>query len=234
MNGKSLALLVGLFLSLFSIQAAAQVEQVYGDIVTDEAAYLEELNAWMTSPDAKKSRPRSTCVLRSEVNGSDPTTHGIVLDFADYANWEASMNATEKSKDFANMLRRNAPVAKGNSETLYLRVADNGKTWKEGDYIFVIGVDVDAGADEAYLKATKEYLNTDLAKKAPGFIRLLEARAGSDSGYIIAFSGPTFVAVNKFLDDHSGNKAMEDFLAKVGKISKPTGSSIYKVIKVWN
>ena len=233
MNRKNLALLVALFLSLFCVQAGAQVEQVYGDIVTDEAVYLEELNAWMTSADAKNSLPRTACVLRSMVNGSDPTTHGIVLDYADYANWEASMNAADKSKDFASMLRRTAPVAKGNSETLYLRVADNGKTWREGDYIFVIGVNVDDGADEAYVKATKEYLNTDLAKKAPGFIRLLEARAGSDSDYAIAFSAPTFVAVNKFLDEHSGTKAMEDFIAKVGKISKPTGSSIYKVIKVW-
>ena len=233
MNRKHLALLVALFLSLFCVQAGAQVEQIYEDIVTDEAVYLEELNAWMTSADAKNPRPRSTCVLRLIVNGTDPTTHIIVLELGDYANWEAVMEATDKSKDFASMLRRTAPIAKGNSEALYLRVADNGKNWKEGDYSLAIGVNVDAGADEVYVKAAKEYLNTDLAKKAPGFIHVLEARAGSDPGYVWAFSAPTFVALNKFLDEHSGNKAMEDFLAKVGKISKPTGSSISKVIKVW-
>ncbi len=233
MNGKILSLSVGLLLTLFCIQATAQVEQIYEDIVTDEAAYLEELNAWMTSADAKNPRPRSTAVLRHMVNGTDPATHLIVLDLGDYANWQAVMEATDKSKDFASMLRRTAPVAKGNSESLYMRVADNGKSWNEGDYIIAIGVTIEPGADEAYVKATKEYLNTDLAKKAPGFIHVLEARAGSDIGYVWAFSAPTFVALNKFLDEHSGNKAMVDFLAKVGKISKPTGSTISKVIKVW-
>jgi hypothetical protein len=231
MNRNALTLSFGLLLSLFSINAAAQVEQVYGDIVTDEASYLEELNAWMTSADARNPRPRMACVLRSVVNGSDPTTHGIILDFADYANWEASMDAAYKSKDFANMSRRAAAFSKGNSETLYLRVADNGKSWNEGDYIFVMSIDV--SADEPFIKAVKEYMNSSLGKKAPGALRLLNARAGSDSDYIVAFSAPTFVAGNKFMDEHSGSKDMQDLVAKIGTISKPTSSSIYKVIKVW-
>ena len=229
MNKKALALSVGLFLSLFCIRAAAQVEQTYGDVVADEAAYVEELNAYFMSAEAKN--PRMSSVLRNVANGTDPTTHIIILEYADYAGWEVSMDAAYKSKDFAKMQRRAAAVAKGNSETLYLRVADNGKSWKESDYIFAMGVDV--SEDEAFVKAVKEYMNSGLGKKAPGALRLLDARAGSDSGYVMAFSAPTFVAGNKFLDEHAGSKDMEDLIAKIGKISKPTGSSIYKVIKIW-
>ena len=65
------------------------------------------------------------------------------------------------------------------------------------------------------VKAFNEYMNTALAKKAPGLIRLLASRAGSESSHLVIFSAPSFAALNEFLDAHSGAKEMEDFLSKV-------------------
>lgn len=231
MNRKALALSFVLFISLFCMNATAQVEQVYASIVNDEAAFVEELDAWFTSPDAKN--PRTASLLRVVVNGDSEITHNLVLDYADYDSWDASMDAAYKSSNFAKAQRRISGFTTGNIESLYLRVTDNGKSWKEGDYIFTISVEVSTGADEAYVKAISEYMNTNLAKKAPGLIRLLASRAGVDNTHLLIFTAPTFAAVNKFLDAHSGSKEMEDFMSKVGKISNPTDRSIHRVIKVW-
>lgn len=231
MNKKALALFFGFLLCLFCTQATAQVEQVYSNIVTDEAAFVEELDAWFKSPDA--INPPKISLLRTVVNGESAITHSLILDYADYESWDASMDAAYKSNDFAKMQRRGSGIASGNIESLNLYVTDNGGSFKEGDYIFAIDVEVSEGADEAYIKAINEYMETDLAKEAPGLIRLLANRAGSDSDYLVIFSAPTFAAVNKFLDAHSGTKEMEDFISKVGEISEATGSGIYRVIKVW-
>jgi hypothetical protein len=231
MNKKVLALFSGLFLCVFCTSATAQVEQVYSNIVTDETAFVEELDAWFKSPDVKN--PQTISLLRTVVNGESAITHNLVLDYADYDKWDASMDAAYKSNDFAKMQRRLSGVATGNIEALYLLVTDNGRSAEEGDYIFVVAVEVATGGDEAYVAAINEYMNTDLAKKAPGFIRLLACRAGADYTHLVIFSAPTFAAVNKFLDAHSGSKEMEDFVSKVEGISNATGTSIHKVIKVW-
>lgn len=231
MNKQALAISLVLFFFLFCISATAQVEQVYSDIVTDEAAFLDEVDAWFSSPEAKN--PRIATLLSNVVNGSDASTHTLVLDYPDYAAWQTSMDAANASKDFAKFLRRSSAVATGSSEALNLHVADNGKSWKEGDYIYAIGVDVKDGAGGAYAKAFNEYMNTALAKKAPGLIRLLASRAGSESSHLVIFSAPSFASLNEFLDAHSDAKEMQDFLSKVEGISTGTGAGVYKVMRVW-
>jgi|GEM_PF-1501133 len=232
MNKKALVLLFGLFFTLFCIGASAQVEQVYSSVVTDEAAVVEEFDAWFSSEEA--INPRTASLLSVQVNGTDATTHNLVLDYADYASWQTSMDAATKSKDFAKLERRIPRFYTGSGEALYVRIADNGKSFKEGDYIFVIAVKVKDGKDEAYIKAFNNYMNSALAKKSPGFVRLLAARAGAeDFSHLAVFSAPTFAALNEFLDSHSGTQEMIDFMAKVGDISTGIGSSIHKVIKVW-
>ena len=231
MNRRALALAFALFFSLFCMNATAQVEQVFSSTVNDEAALVEEMNAWLSSNDAKDGQ--TTTLLANVVNGDDSSTHYVVLDFPDYAKWQTHMDRTAKSGDFAKYQRRTSPLESGTGEGLYLRVTDNGKSWNAGDYLFVISVRVNTEAGKAYIAAFNEYVNSGLGKKAPGLIRLLAVRAGADNTHTVIISASTFVALNKFLDDNSGSAEMSVFLQKVGAISAPTGSSILRVVKVW-
>ena len=149
------------FFLLSCTSAPAQVEQVFSDIVKDQSSFVAALDEWLSSRDAKDGQ--KTTLLSNVVNGDSTNTHLTVLDFPDYATWQAHMDRTAKSSDFAKYQLRSSG-ASTISEGLYLHVADNGKTWSAGDYLYIMGVNV-TGTEFAFTAALKEMLNSELSKK---------------------------------------------------------------------
>lgn len=217
-------------LLLINTAVYAQVEYVVDFTVTDEAALIRGADAWLTSRDAKDGQ--TTTLLSNMINGSADYTHIYVLDFPDYAALEKHFDRTAKSADFARYLTIENAVSSGASEGLYLHATDNGKSWKEGDYLYVVGVNV-TGSSADYTAAVKDLINSSLGKKAPGLLRLVENRAGGDSSHTVLISAPSFTSLNKYLDSFTGDPAFEAFLSKVGNMSTVTGTSIYRVVKMW-
>ena len=215
---------------LFAINANAQVEYVSGMIVTDEATLIQAADAWLSSRDAKEGQ--TTTLLSNMFNGASNETHTYVLNFPDYAALQRHMDKTETSPAFAKYVAIENLVSKGVSESLYLHATDNGKEWKAGDYLFVVGINVN-GPGPDYVAAMKELINSSLGKKAPGMMRLVAGRAGNDSSHALIISAPSFASLNEYLDSIPGNSDFEAFLSKVGDISTVTGTSMYRVVKVW-
>ena len=231
MNRKVFTLLLVCLFSLFCMQATAQVEYVFSSTVTDEGVVVEAYDAWFASKDARHGQ---TAILLSSVfNGESAATHTVILDFPDYASLEKAMNATAVSGDFAKMELRNSNVATGLGEGLYLRVLGNGKSYNAGDFLFAIGVQVNSGEAKAYAKAFKEFIDSDIGKKAPGMLRLMANRAGSSVSHVVLVSAPTFTALNKYMDASDGSDAFADFISKVKDISVGVDPSIYSVVKIW-
>jgi len=214
---------------LLCLSASAQVEQVFSEIVDDESSYVAAMDEWLSSKDAKAGQ--TTTLFVNVINGDSTTTHMTVLDFPDYDSWQTHMDITAKSSAFAKYQLRTSNVTTL-GEGLYLHVADNGKSWRPGDYLYIMGINVTAGP--VFVAAFREFLSSELVKKAPGLIRLVANRAGSDISHTVLVTAPSFAALNKYIDSSSGNKDMEAFVSKIGGIAAPTsGNTIYRVVKVW-
>ena len=183
-----------LFFFLLCINASAQVEQVISYIITDDETFVESLNAWFASKDSDYGQ---TSILVSVVaNGSDPSTHYLVLNYPKYANYQAAMDGVVKSDHFAKLERYASKIATTNGESVYVLVVDNGKSEKEGDFQYVISVNV-TGSDSEFIAAYKELMNSAIGKKAPGIFKLVENRAGGDSDYLSILSAPSFASLNE-------------------------------------
>ena len=231
MNINAKHFLAANLLLLINFTASAQVEYVTSMTVSDEAALIRGADAWLTSRDAKDGQ--TTTLLANMINGSAENTHIYVLDFPDYAALEKHFDRTATSADFARYLTIENAVSSGASESLYLHATDNGKSWKEGDYLYVININVTAGQGPAYIAAVKDLINSNMGKKAPGLLRLVASRAGGDTSHAILISAPSFVSLNKYLDSFAGEPATDAFISKVKDISTVAGTSIYRVVKMW-
>ena len=231
MKRKVFTLLPVLFFSLCCVHATAQVEYVYSSIVSDEATFVEAVDDWYTSRDSRAGQTET--LLQSVVNGDDTNTHLIIIDFPDYASFESIMDRLPTSDDFAKLQRRTEAISTSVWEGISVRVMDNGKTWKPGDYLWALGIQVSRGENEAYVAAAEEYMNSKTVKQAPGLFRLVAPRAGSADSYVVLISAPTFVALNEFYDASGESEDYAKFMSKVKNISIASDPDIYRIVKVW-
>ena len=231
MDRKVLTLLSVFLLSLFCMNATAQVEYVFTSIVTDSATFMEALDDWYASNDSRAGQ--TATLFESVINGEDTSTHSTIIDFPDYASIESIMNRLPASEDFAKMQRRTAAISTTVWEGLSVRVMDNGKSWKKGDFLWALGVQVSRGENQAYEAAFKKYLNSKTVKQAPGLLRLVAPRAGSSSNYVVLVTAPTFVALNEFYDASGASDDYANFLSEVKDFSTASAPEIYRVVKVW-
>ena len=231
MKKKILILSFVLLLSLFCTHATAQVEHVFSLTVTDEETVIEAFDAWFSTDDSDYGQ---TAVLISVVaNGSDPSTHYLVLDYPDYASCQAAIEGVEKSGEFAKMQLRVSGISTSDGESMYTNVIDNGKRGKAGDYQYIVGIDV-LENDSEYIKAFNELINSEIGKKAPGSFRLVANRVGGDSDYLGIVTAPSFEALNKYMDLYTeDNKDWQKFLSEVEEISTTTGSGFNRILKIW-
>ena len=231
MKKKTLILSSVLLFSLFCTRATAQVEHVYSITATDEKTVIEAFDAWFSTEDSDYGQ---TAALISVVaNGSEPSTHYLVLNYPDYASCQAAIEGVEKSGEFAKMQLRTSEISTSDGESVYLHVTNNGKSGKAGDYLYVVGVDV-SGKDSVYIAAFNELMNSAIGKKAPGEFKLVATRAGGDSDYLVILSAPSFEALNKYLDSYTDDdEDWQNFLSKAEGISVATSSSFLRTIKIW-
>lgn len=210
--------------------AFGQVEQVLAFVVTDEATMVESLDAWFSSKDSDFGQ--TSFLLSTIANGSDPTTHYLVLIYPGYANYQAAMDGVVESGDFSRLESRISRIATLSSESLYTTVFDNGKSEKQGEFIYTVNINVN-GPGLEYAKAVKELMNSDIGKKAPGIFKLDTGLSGTESSHLAILSAPSFAALNEYLDSYTGNKDWTNFQTKVDKISTPVGSGFLRIVRRW-
>ena len=231
MNRKTLITFLAVFLSMFGLNAVAQVETVLGQIITDQAASVAALDAWFASDDSDNGQ--TAILLANDVDGTNTDTHTLVLDFPDYASRQAHFAGLADSDAFAELQLSNSPVSSPTGQSLWLRINDNGKSWNEGDYVYVIPLQVTgSGAGQAFIAANNELMNSDFGKAAPGGSRLVGNRAGG-SGFTVLISAPGFVELNEYLDSAQGNEDFAEYLSKTAGTVTPGENQIARVVKVW-
>jgi len=219
-----------LFFSLLCLSAPAQVEQLISYTVTDEATFVDSLDDWFASDEADYGQ--TATLVTAIADGSNPATHYLVLNYPDFEGYEAAINGVAVSGDFAKLERRISGVVTANGDSVYLHRLDNGKSEKEGDFLYTAAFNI-SGAESVFLAAQEEMINSELGKKAPGMLKVVANRAGGDSSHLAIISAPSLASLNKFLDMHSGSKDWEEFQNKVGKMISRTGSSFLRVVKTW-
>ena len=231
MNKKALALSFALFLFLSCMNASAQVEQVISYTVTDEDLLVESLDAWFASDDSDYGQ--TSALVTVVANGSDPSTHHLVINYPDFAAYQAAIEGVGKSDEFAKLERRISGIMTSTGESVYVHATDNGEPWKAGYYQYIVPVDV-SGKGSVYIAAFNGLMNSEIGKKAPGEFKLVENRAGGDSDYLVILSAPSLAALNKYLDSYTDdNKDWQDFLSKVEGISAAMGTNFLRIVKVW-
>jgi len=231
MDRKVLTLLLVFLFSLFCMNATAQVEYVFSSVVTQPATVVEAYDDWFSSKDSRFGQ--TATLLENVVNGESKATHTTIVDFPDYASLEGALNRVSSSADFAKLQRRFAGISTDVWEGLSKRLIDNGKTWKAGDYVWGIGIQVSQGKGGAYAAAFKEYMDSKTGKQAPGLLRLLTSRAGSAQSHVVLVSAPTLVALNEFMDKSGESEDFANFTTKVRDISTGIEPSISRVVKIW-
>lgn len=223
------ALLLSVFL-LFSVCAPAQVEQVISYVVTDETTMVEALDTWYATRD---SRFGQTATLMATVaNGTEPTTHYLVINYPDYASYQAAQEGVVKSAEFSRLQRRASMVATERGDALYARLLSNGRTEKAGDYSYTVSVDV-TGPQREYVAASGELMRSGIGKRCPGAMKFLAGRAGTDSSHLTVISAPSLTALIAYLDAYENDADWANFLTKVQKFSAPSGTGFLRVVKVW-
>ncbi len=233
MKTRALVAACAAFLFTFSLNAAAQVETVIAMIITNPAAQVEIMDAWFSSDDSDVGQ--RVTLLANVANGPASETHTIVADFPDYESWEELDGRRAGSAAWAQQTRASASISTTISESLMLRVADNGESWSEGDFLAVIPVDVSGrGGRSTYVAAFQEMIDSDMGKEAPGMIRLVATRAGSGgASHIALLTAPSFAALNEYMDSYPDTEGFRTFRSKVDGISDTVGGQIMRVVKVW-
>jgi hypothetical protein len=228
MNRKSIVTFFAVCLSVFGLNAVAQVENVIGQTITNQAASVAAYDAWFASDDSDHGQ--TAILLANGVDGANADTHTLVLDFPDYASREAHFDSLADSDAFAELQLSNSPVSSNTGQSLWLRINDNGKSWNEGDYVYI--VTMKARDAQAYIAANNELMNSDFGKAAPGGSRLVVNRAGG-SGFAVLISAPSFVELNEYLDSARGNEDFAEYRSKVADTVTLGDSQIAQVVKVW-
>lgn len=223
------ALLLSVFL-LFCVGAPAQVEQVLSYVVSDETTMVEALDAWYATRD---SRFGQTATLMATVaNGTDPTTHYLVINYPDYASYQAAQEGVVKSAEFSRLERRASMIASQRGDALYAQLLSNGKTEKAGDYSYTVSVNV-TGPQREYVAASGELMRSGIGKRCPGAMKFLAGRAGTDSSHLTVISAPSLAALVSYLDAYENDQDWAGFLTKVEKFTTPAGTGLLRVVKVW-
>lgn len=223
------ALLLSVFL-LFCVCAPAQVEQVISYVVTDETTMIEALDTWYATRD---SRFGQTATLMATVaNGTEPTTHYLVINYPDYASYQSAQEGVVKSAEFSRLQRRASMVAAERGDALYAQLLSNGRTEKAGDYSYTVSVNV-AGPARAFVAASGELMRSGIGKRCPGAMKFLAGRAGTDSSHLTVISAPSLTALIAYLDAYENDADWASFLTKVEKFTTPKGTGFLRVVKVW-
>ena len=233
MRIKASCAVSAVFLSAFCLNAAAQVENVLTVVIDNTATQIEILDAWFDSEDSDAGQ--RVTLLATVTNGANTATHTIVADFPDYKSLEGLNGRRGDSAAWAQQARASAGNLTILSEALMLRVADNGESWDEGDFLAVTPVSVSSrGGRATYLAAFKEMIDSDMGKAAPGMIRLVASRAGNETSHVALITAPTFSALNEYMDSFPESEGYQTFASKVDGVSDTVGGEILRVVRVWD
>lgn len=212
-------------LLLVAMPSVAQEFEAVHQVSFDSSDHAKAaLDALMQDPTTKGAQ----VTLYAIEFGSDKSSHLIVQDFNDYADYMASTARRLASPGWTRYLLDTRDSKYAGSD-LAMVVDDHGATRRSAGYLaaFLINTSDAAAYRAAVAKLAKAIGN-------PGVMRLVQMRTGDMSvTHAVLIGGADFKAVNEFIDKMLASDAYATFNAEVRGIRKVMGLNMYRRVASW-
>lgn len=215
-----------LWLAAGTHAVADPVERVVSLDVHNPGAFLlamDELQASNVMGDGQRS------LWAAVFDGSNPTSHVIVISYDDYQDLQDTDRRVFESKAWSDYQQKSRGALDLVSVAMGIQRITKGSGWHNHGYAMVYVMSVSDPATYA-----QEFSKLVDAMDSPGSIRLMEMRAGGEgTTHIVVVTAPDFVSLNEFTDQLQASRAYADFVKKVRGIRQIRTTSIYRRIKTW-
>jgi hypothetical protein len=225
MKKKLLGTLLFSLLSLGSISAYAQVEQVTELTVTNTSAFIATLDQYMESGGMEAT---SVTLLAHMHDGVNPSTHTVVGIYDDLDSLESAMEGRQSSTAWATLLRSTASISNANSTALAIQKRTWGDDlWEAGGYL--AAVLINANNSQSWLAAMDEWNRTNKVRN-PGMIRIVKLR-GAPANHAVLIGAADYADLINFME---GVEASKEFETLRGSAEAQVVTTVYyRAVKVW-
>ena len=225
MNKNYLGTFLISLLTLGSLSAFAQVEQVTSLTVTNPGGLIATIDQYQASID---NNAQSVTLLTHVHDGVDPSTHTVVAIYDDLAEMESAMEGRIDSAAWATLVRSLSSISTPTSQAMAIQKRTWGdNTWEEGGYLAAVMVNV---ANSASWLDAMDAWNRSNKVKNPGMVRIVKLRdAPANQAVLVAGSG--YAEVINYME---GVEASKEFATLQGAAeAQMVGATYYRVAKVW-
>lgn len=226
MNKKLMGTFLVSVLTLGSISAHAQVEQVTTLKVTDPRGMIATIDQYQRD---NTNKANSVSLLAHMHDGVDPSTHTVVAIYDDLDAMESALEGRIGSAAWATLLRSTSGISQATSSALAIQKRTWGDdAWEEGGYLAAVLVNV---ANSASWLAAMDAWNRSNKVENPGMVRVVKLR-GAPANHAVLIAGSDYADVINYME---GVEASDEFATLQGAAeAQVVGSTYYRVAKVWN
>lgn len=219
----------GLAAALVSISGMASADPFQTTVSLDvehAEALVGALDNMMDSDDLAGGK---VSLWAAVFDGTSPTTHVVVAEYDDYAEYESRTARRLGSGDWARFLVAADDAATVTNTAMHIQRVAAGGGWRNHDFAAVFVMTVRDPA--AYVAAFRELIG---AMDNPGSARLMEIRAGGmGATHLAIITGDSMGSVNGYLDELLGSDAYRTFVRKVGEIRSINTVSMYRRVRTY-
>ena len=221
-NGSVAA--IALTLSAFSY--ADPVERVDALDASNPMAQMAAMDQFFTSD--LMSNQKATLWAPMFPGGSN-ANRTLVIGFDSFEDLVARDQRVFQSTEWTTFQQAGEGSAEVVSNSMAQQLLVAGSGWSNHGALLVVTMSVRDPV--TYAAAFAEMIK---GVKNPGSIRLMQMRyGGGATTHVALFSAPDAVAANKYVDDLQGNKAFQEFAAKVADNRKVINISMMRRVKTW-
>jgi hypothetical protein len=162
-------------------------------------------------------------------DGSNPTTHVLVVSYDDYAELQNTDNRVRPSREWSDYLNAIEGTSDVTAIAMGIQRLAVGSDWHEHGAAMVFNMTVRDAASYA-----TEFAKLIDSMDNPGSARLIEIRAGGEGAtHLALITAPDFVLLNTYVDELFSSDAYRNFARKVGDIRRINTTSIYRRVASW-
>ena len=225
MNKKYLMSVVSLFLVSTGINSHAEVEQVISSTVSNPAVYADLIDGYNATGEMAS---QSTSLLQHVVDGTDTSTHTVVVIYDDMKALEKTMAVQATSKKWASFQKSLSSVRTINDNVLAVQRKTWGKDgWSEGEYLAAVGI---SAPDQSTWVDALDEMQGKIEVKMPGMVRVVRLR-GAPTSHAVLITAPTYSGLIEYLEAVELSPLFMKY--RKARNSRAMGTTIYRVAKVW-
>ena len=172
----------------------------------------------------------ATSLWAATFDGSNPTSHVLVISYDDYAEMQEVDERVQSSRewtDYLNSIRGTNDVV---SIGMGIQRITRGDGWHDHGSAMVFNMTV---SDPATYAA--EFTKLIDSADNPGSVRLMEIRAGGDGAtHLAVITAPDFVTLNTYMDELLTSDAYSEFAGNVSGMRRINGTAIYRRLMSWD